>query len=643
MRFWTLVLSLAPYVATSASLLHAQFQEPSKVELQMTEDPKAPGAAAVYLNITDVTDNTKHFRVFYARIKVLQEKGKELATVTFPPHLHDVFKITDIKGRTIHADGTVIPLTGKPEDLLMLKISGNQMNQMSFTLPSVEVGSILEYRYELRYEGYLSAPSWQLQKDYLVHNAHYVFIPQGYRLEKSEQLPPGVQIKTNPAVGEYTLDVSDIPPSPHEDWMPPIDGSRTYQVLFFCKSQFGDYWPSEAKQWSKEVDHFAEPTKAIHEAIDGLISPSDSDLDKARKLYEAVQSLDNADFSRQKDKVELKRLGIREAKRAEDTWSQKSGSRQDIALLYLAMLRATGLTAWDMKVVDRQRAVFAPGYLNFDQLDDDIVILETGGKAVMLDPGEKMCPFQTVSWRHSGAEGVRESALGSAVAKSPLQAYTSNETKRIGTVFLDEHGGMTGSFRFVMTGQTALYWRQQAILNDEDEVKKLFDRSLLTIMPDGVEGHIDHFINLNNPDLNLIVVINAKGTLGSMMSKRMLLPGFFFEVRGHKPFLDQSQRQTPVDMHFGEQIIDQVIYQFPSSLSVEGAPKETNISWAGQAGLRTKVVQDAGAVTIARSLLRAFALLGPEQYQDLRAFYQKVDANDQQQLVLAINPKHKGN
>ena len=643
MRFRPFALLLALCISTPASLLYAQFQEPTKAELQMTEDPKAPGAAAVYLNLSDITDNTLHFRSYYARIKVLQEKGKELATVIVPPHLHEVFKVTDIKARTIHADGKIIPLTGKPEDLLLLKTSGNQINQMTFTLPNVEVGSILEYRYELRYEDYISAPAWQLQRDYLVHRAHYAFIPQGYRLEKWEQLPPGVQVKTNPAVGEYTLDVTDIPPLPHEDWMPPIMGSQTYQVLFFYKTQFGDFWSSEAKQWAKEVDHFAEPTKSIHEVVSGLISPSDSELDKARKLYKAVQGLDNTDFSRQKGKAELKKLGLREAKTADDTWTQKSGSRQDIALLYLAMLRAAGLTAWDMKVVDRERAVFAPGYLNFDQLDDDIIILETGGKEIMLDPGEKLCPFQTVSWRHSGAEGVRESAQGSAVARSPLQAYTSNETKRTGTVFLDEQGAMTGSFRFVMSGQTAMYWRQQAILNDEDGVKKRFDRSLLTAMPDGVEGHIDRFINLDNPDVNLIAVISARGTLGATTSKRMLLPGFLFEVHGHKPFLDRPQRQTPVDMHYGEQIIDQVIYQLPSGFSVEAAPKETSIAWADQADLRTKVVQDAGAVTIARSLVRTFTLLKPEQYQDLRAFYQKVDSNDQQQLVLTISHEHKGN
>jgi hypothetical protein len=42
-------------------------------------------------------------------------------------------------------------------------------------------------------------------------------------------------------------------------------------------------------------------------------------------------------------------------------------------------------------------------------------------------------------------------------------------------------------------------------------------------------------------------------------------------------------------------------------------------------------------------LSRAFTLVKPEQYQDLRGFYQKVAAADQQQLVLTATPAGKGN
>lgn len=73
------VALFASYRATAQ-----KFQEPSKEELQMTSDPKAPGASAVFLYREETTDNANHFISEYARIKVLTELGKEWATVEVP-------------------------------------------------------------------------------------------------------------------------------------------------------------------------------------------------------------------------------------------------------------------------------------------------------------------------------------------------------------------------------------------------------------------------------------------------------------------------------------------------------------------------------------------------------------------------------
>ena len=67
-----------------STLLHAQFQAPTKEELEMTSDPKAPGADAVYLYREEKTDDNLHYHSYLVRIKVLTEKGKELATVRIP-------------------------------------------------------------------------------------------------------------------------------------------------------------------------------------------------------------------------------------------------------------------------------------------------------------------------------------------------------------------------------------------------------------------------------------------------------------------------------------------------------------------------------------------------------------------------------
>jgi len=664
LRATFLLLALA-----SPPLLFAQFQPPTPEELNMTTDPKAPGAAAVYLNVEETTDDPSHQLVVYERIKVLAEKGKELASVQVP-FLSGDSRVTNIQARTIHSDGTVVPLIGKPEDLLIVKAATKygefQVDRKVFNLPSVEVGSILEYRYEVQYDEHLvSSPEWQIQKPYFVHKARYAFKPFklfmrgtadttfGYLTDARgrvlntllwwTQLPPGAALKQD-GFGRFNLDLTDIPPSPQEEWMPPID-SFLYHVRFYYKfaSNSQDFWVSETKLWSKDVDRFAEPTKPIREAVNGLIAPSDSELDKAKKLYIAVQALENTDFSRHKSEAEMKQLKLKVAKRAEDTWAQKSGSGEDIALLYVAMLRAAGLTASDVKLVNREKGIFDAGYLDFGQLTDDIVVLATAGQEILLDPAEKMCPFQTLHWSHSGASGARQSPDGHYAATTPFQTYKPNSLVRIGDLAVDEHGAVSGAFRLIMTGQEALHWRQAALRNDPDEVKKQFDRWLEFMVPDGIEAHIDRFAGLDDPYVNLTAFVKAQGALGSATSKRLLLPGFFFETRGAHPFVDQEKRIEAVDMHYGEQISDQVTYRLPPGLSVEGAPQDATVSWNDHAVLVTKSVTASGSVTIGRTLARVFTAAQPGEYQDLRGFYQKVASSDQQQLVLVKSPEVKGN
>jgi hypothetical protein len=643
----SLRLSLLFVFLASPVLLCAQFQAPTAEELKMTADPKAPGAAAVYLNLEDVTNDLLHFRSYYARIKVLTEKGKDLATIQIPYETYN-FKITEIKGRTIHPDGAIVPLVVKPEDLLIVKQGDTTIDRKVLNLPSVEVGSIIEYTYQLDYGDYhFSSPFWEIQRPYFIHKARFVFMPVDNPGLGSviwlASLPPGITLKTDVA-GHYNLDLTDIPPSPQEEWMPPIK-TLLYRVHFYYK-RFGttsEFWASQAKDWSKEVNHFTEATKSFRDTVSGLIVPGDSDLDKAKKLYAAVQTLDNTGFSRKKEKSEMKQLKVKEVKRVEDTWSQKSGSANDIALLYLAMLRAAGLNAYAMKIVDRDQGVFDPTFLYFDQLQDDLVILNVGGKDIVLDPGEKMCPFQTVHWKHSGASGIRQSDDDRAAAASPLSPYTANTINRIGEVTLDNHGAVSGHFSIVMTGQEALHWRQAALENDESEVKKQFDAALAEIAPDGVEAHVDHFLGLDDPDSNLLAMVTVQGALGSATSKRIFLPAFLFETRGHHPFVDEAKRQEAVDMHYAEEVNDQVVYHLPAGYTLEGAPQNGKIPWTGHAVLVSTFSTEPGQITVTRTLARAFTFTKPDEYQDLRGFYQKVAAADQQQLVLTTSASQKGN
>jgi hypothetical protein len=255
-----LLLALA-----SPALLLAQFQQPTDEELKMTADAKAPGAAAVYLYREETTDDALHFHGYYERIKVLTEKGKELATIHIP-YERGQFKVREIKGRTIHADGTIVPLTAKPTDLMDVKNSSYQVNTMVFTLPSVEVGSILEYRLDIDYDdSTVSAPTWKIQQPYFVHKAHYMFNPavtgllhyiadsRGNVLNRLMYACIGVPLTavTHVSNGSFTIDLTDIPPTPTEDWMPPLNTINERVEFYYSYAGSGkDFWDTEGKHWA---------------------------------------------------------------------------------------------------------------------------------------------------------------------------------------------------------------------------------------------------------------------------------------------------------------------------------------------------------------------------------------------------------
>src|ERR1700694_2523105 len=179
-----LVALLLP--ATAIFARADKWTEPTKEELTMTSQPEVPGAAAVYLYREETTDDHLHAFSIYVRLKVLTEKGKEFSNVEVQyanKQGGGGYTVEDVSGRTIHPDGTVIPLTGKPYDKLIEKSQTMKYMAKVFTMPNVEVGSIIEYRYALRYDDhYFIAPQWLIQSELFTRKAHYLWRPTDKQL-----------------------------------------------------------------------------------------------------------------------------------------------------------------------------------------------------------------------------------------------------------------------------------------------------------------------------------------------------------------------------------------------------------------------------------------------------------------------------
>lgn len=646
-----------------------KFQEPTKEELQMTSDPQAPGASAEFLNREEVTDNANHFVSEYARIKILTEAGKEWAFVAVPfsggaPPV--------IAGRTIHPDGTVVPLSGKASDLLSLKAIRNHARARVFEMPSAEVGSIVEYHWTVALgEGTVagvtsdmqefmnsalagSIPDWDVQQDIPVRKERFYYNPLG-DLEKnvignqavtqynsdgeiasyllySAHLPTGAHVQVSPKP-DYTLEIQDVPAFPHEpDALP--EAGRRYAVRFYYTPYLAAdvYWADEGKRWSKEVDRQAEPTPALKDAAAQIAGGAGTDEQKARKLYDAVQGLANTSFQR----GAVSAGGDRSRRTAEQVWNEKSGTRNELAIVFLALVRAAGLQANAMKVADRGRRIYDPGYLTLDQLTDILVVLHFNGNDVFVDPGEKFLPFGQLRWSHTLCGGLTQTADGASHTivtpandpKDSISAHTADLT-------IDTQGNVNGTVKLIANGAEALRWRQMNLTAGTDAVKQQLGAALQTLLPQGVSAQIENVQGLETAAGYLTAAANVNGSLGKMEGKRLHLPGFFFSTGAIKDFAGEGKREGAVDLHYAAQVIDDVVYHLPPGYSIESAPQATQLAWPQHAVLVVKTQTGAGTIDVKHIYARGFVVLDAKEYPALRDFAQKIVANDQQPLVLS--------
>jgi hypothetical protein len=280
-----------------------------------------------------------------------------------------------------------------------------------------------------------------------------------------------------------------------------------------------------------------------------------------------------------------------------------------------------------------------------DQFDDVLATVTINGKEVPVDPGKRFASFGELDWRHTMTAAMHQTDKGTTIVGMPAMPLKDAATLRVANLTIGRDGSVTGTARISMNGPEAVRWREMALENDEAEVKKQFNEELKGMMPDGVTAEFDHFLGLEDYHLQLMGTVKISGTIATPTGKRVFLPAMFFESHARHPFVAEEKRETAVDMQYGAVVQDDVTYELPEGFTVESAPVEASVPWAGHAAFRVKSEQGKNTITVTRVFARGFALLDPKDYSDLREYYQKVATADQQQLVLttAAATAAKGN
>jgi len=644
------------------------FVKPTPEELTMTSVPGYPGAAAVVLFDEEITKDDLHEILHYQRVKVLNEEGKRYANVelnyvrtsAYGEYEGNDQSVGEIVGRTIHADGTIIPFTGKPYLKTIEKAGNVKVQSMVFTLPDVDVGSIIEYRYATRYNDHAyEAPDWYIQRELYVKSAHYQWYPTLQQLVDSEDggkwiskiswfpiLPPGAKIvrTETPAPGSssgtqqvFDLVVHDVPPEPKEDHMPPIS-AFSYRVLFNFTpyDSNAEFWKVKGKQWSKRMDTFAGPNGDLKTATQAVIAGAATPEEKLHKIYATVMGLENTRYTREREARENKAEGGK-VNNAADILTHKRGSATDLTLLFIGMARAAGMEAYAMNVPNRSDRIFAPGWMSFQQFDDVIAIVNVNGKERFFDPGSRYCEFGHLEWQHTFVGGLRQTATGTEITQTPGDGYSANKRTRVANLTMDEQGQITGKIDLSFTGSSALRWRHRALSGDDESLRHALRTYLEGMLPKSLEVKVAEIKNLDDYETPLTVSYEVKGTAGTPTGKRLVMPADLFTAGAAASF-PQEKRELAVYFEYPEIVQDALRVSFPKGFAVEATPTE------GKFGIPQKAMYDMTTTSTATSFTtrRTYGfgefLFSSAEYSTLRGFYSQFQAKDQESVVLKATP-----
>jgi hypothetical protein len=532
-----------------------------------------------------------------------------------------------------------------------------------FTLPDVEVGSIIEYRYSLRYDdNYFISPDWYIQSDLFLRKGRYVWKPTSEQLMHRsaggrEQptssigwfpvLPPGTELKQTrlPAVGFQDgqlileLNVHDVPPAPKEEYMPPIS-AFTYRVLFYYSPyrSADEFWKSEGKFWAKDTDKFIGPGSRVTAAVHELTAPSDTADQKLRKLYASVMQMENTDFTREHERSEDKAAGLRDIHNTDDILERKRGSSDQLAELFIAMARASGFKAHAFAVTSRDRSIFTKGYLNLGQLDDIVAVVNVDGKEQTFDPGSRYCPYGHLAWKHTFAGGIREVEGGGAeMGQTSGEPYSNSRIQRVANLSMDEHGEVTGTVKLTFIGTPALIWRHRSLSGDQESFERQLRTSTEHLLPGGMDVKVTSIEKLSSYEEPLTVQFNVKGPIGAPTGKRLLIPGDIF-VSNDKASFPHEKRELPVYFDYTHMVQDAVRIKLPASIKVESLPAADKQQMQQFALYNLTTESTPDSVTVRRNFALAEFLFPPKEYTELRAFYNKMETKDQESVVLTASP-----
>lgn len=611
-------------------------------ELQQTDEPAAPKAPAIYLFRQIDRNDFSHFERVYVRIKILTEEGRARGNVEIAFDKEREI-VHGIEARTIRPDGSIVKFEGTIYEKPVLEGRGVRVMTKAFSLPEVQPGCIIEYRFDRMTDIYhVFSADWIVSADLYTKVAKFSLEPyRGYVLRTT--IPaglPSASVGPTFAHGVYTMVTRDVPAFISEEYMPPEDELKMRVDFVYLQDATVDkdaptFWTRWAKRQNEFVKRYTNERRAMEAALAEIVSPGDSPDQKLHKIYARVQRVRNLSYERRKSTQEAQRESSKDNEDVADVWKHGYGDEAQIMLLFVALARTAGIEADPVALATRNRFLFKEELRNPSQLNGRVAVVKLNGANVFLAPNTPFAPFGMLPWLETAVQGLRIDQSGTNWVRTPVPKSTDSRLVRKAVMRLAADSDLEGTVTLSYTGLYALTRRLEERNEDDSARRQLLEDDLKSQMTGSGEVTLANAPNWADEDAPLVAIFNVRlPAWAHTVGRRALVPvDIFAGARRHD--FEHSTRTHAIYFHYPHRLDDEITIDLPSGWKVDSVPQpgSANINvadcnWTAQ-GTPTGLGWH-------RDFTIDTLLIDVKFYDRVREFYQNVKRSGDEEAVVNL-------
>lgn len=566
-------------------------------EAYVRDDPAGNG----YLN---------HIVENYMRIKLYNNRAVEkYGNIEIPYYSAQKMTVSQIRGRTIRPDGTIVEVPGSAVSDATLSKSGKSKTQAkSFAMPALEPGAIIEYQWTEVFSEFVpryvplimqrEIPMWLVT--YKVRPVREFGFSEQMRAYPFNCNPspwePVQKDLSHP--GFVETHVNDVPAWIDEPSMPAQDDVRAWMLLYYTptsKDKAADYWPSLGKQINSEFRKTVKVNGEIKKLAQELTASAEAPLSKADLLHEyCVKNIKNVSYNAEgvtsEERSEFFK-NLKETHTVTDTLRLKKGTPEHILSLFFSLAEALGLNPIYVRGGSANGAVFRANFLDPFLLRNRFVAISSSGQDYRYyNPGIPYLPPGMLDWDEQAQPALVADPKSPKLVMLPATKAEQSSTKRKADLTLSEDGTVRGTVTQAYFGHFGV--REKMNLGEMSEGSREEDyKKRLESRYAGAKINNLKLQNANAVSGPLLVSYEIElPNFAQRTGKRLFLPAGFFQL-GDKPLFSAPNRKLPIVFRHAYTEEDEVNIRFPETFTLDNAemPGEIRIADVGDYSFTAKI------------------------------------------------------